>query len=70
MRYKEMKVNIKTNYIQLPLCVFAEMFPEFFDGHPQLLELAMTDSNYIIRFLPDMTRFEIGYPEDKNWSIS
>lgn len=65
-----MKVNIKTNYIQLPLSVFAEMCPEFFDGHPQLLELAMTDSKYIIRFLPDMTRFEIGYPEDKHWSIS
>ena len=70
MRYKKMKVNIKTNYIQLPLCVFAEMCPEFFDGHPHLLELAMTDSKYIIRFLPDMTRFEIGYPEDKHWSIS
>lgn len=65
-----MNVNTKMNYIQLPLCIFVEMCPEFFDGQPQLYELAMTDSKYIIRFLPDMTRFEIGYPDDKHWSIS
>lgn len=65
-----MNVNTKMNYVQLPLSVFAEMFPAFFDGQPQLYELAMTDSKYIIRFLPDMTRFEIGYSEDKNWFIS
>lgn len=65
-----MKVNIKSNYIQLPLCIFAEMCPEFFEGQPHLRELALTDNRYIIRFLPDMTRFEIGYPEDKKWSIS
>lgn len=55
----------ETNYIQLPLRIFAEMCPEFFEGQPELLQLALTDLNYIIRFTPDMKTFEIGYPDDK-----
>ena len=61
--------NTETTYIQLPLHYFAEICPEFFDSQPQLLRLALTDERYIIRFLPDFTRFEIGYPEDSHWSI-
>jgi len=53
---------MKTKYIELPLFVFCNLHPEYFqtDSMKQLVR----DPLYIVRFLPDLTFIEVGYRSD------
>lgn len=53
-------------YLQFPLPVFVEMFPDIANMLPPIFDF--TDSNYIVRFDPYKGRVEIGYTEDA-WII-
>ena len=63
-------MNQKNNvvYIQMPLSVFVEKFPDI-SNNIQISNLFdISDSNYIVRLDPINFRIEIGYTEDA-WLI-
>lgn len=53
-------------YLQFSLPAFVKMFPDVTKMLPPLLDFS--DSNYIVRFVPENGRVEIGYIDDA-WSI-
>ena len=55
-------------YLQFPLPVFVEKFPEFSDALKLTNLFDISDSNYIVRLDPINFRIEIGYTEDA-WLI-
>lgn len=55
-----------TVYLQFPLPVFVEIFPDIANKLPPIFDF--TDSNYIVRFDPVKCRVEIGYTDDA-WII-
>lgn len=54
---------MKTNYIELPLLVFCQLHPEYFQS--DTMRQLVRDPLYIVRFLPDLTFIEVGYKSDK-----
>lgn len=50
----------KINYIELPLKVFAEMFPQLYVMLPPVFDI--NDTNYIVRYKDG--QIEVGYKED------
>lgn len=63
-------MNQKKNvvYLQLPLPLFVEKFPEIANELQFSNLFDLTDSNYIVRLDPINFRIEIGYTEDA-WLI-
>lgn len=57
-----------TVYLQLPLPVFVEKFPEIANDLKFSNLFDLSDSNYIVRLDPINYRIEIGYIEDA-WII-
>lgn len=57
-----------TVYLQLPLPVFVEKFPEIANDLKFSNLFDLSDSNYIVRLDPINFRIEIGYTEDA-WII-
>ena len=57
-----------TVYLQLPLPVFVEKFPEIANDLKFSNLFDLSDSNYIVRLDPINFRIEIGYTEDE-WII-
>lgn len=55
-------------YLQLPLSVFVEKFPEIANDLKFSNLFDLSDSNYIVRIDPINFRIEIGYTEDA-WLI-
>lgn len=55
-------------YLQLPLPVFIEKFPEIANDLKLSNLFDLSDSNYIVRLDPINFRIEIGYTEDA-WII-
>ena len=55
-------------YLQLPLPVFVEKFPEIANDLNFSNLFDLSDSNYIVRIDPINFRIEIGYTEDA-WLI-
>ena len=50
----------KINYIELPLKVFAEVFPQLYAILPPVFDI--NDTNYIVRYKDG--QIEVGYKED------
>ena len=55
----------KCQYVQLPLSVFRQMFPDQAEAFPDFLD---RDPRYIVRYDYISGMLEIGYIED-NWLI-
>lgn len=53
------------SYIQLPLVIFRQMFPEQAEGFPRFLD---KDPRYIVRYDYVSGLIELGYSDDK-WLI-
>ena len=59
---------MKTKYIQLPLSLFVQLHPDVLPpGYLDIMPLAYSGL-YIVRFLPDFSLIEIGFPEDV-WTL-